>query len=54
MTLPSSIAQFLREIEGKINGRRFGINLRVGYDPNHSRQRQLRKPANFFGIKSVL
>src|ERR1700739_869366 len=48
------VAQFLCEIEGKINGRRFGINLRVRYDPNHSRQRQLRKPANFLRVKSIL
>src|ERR1700722_4859189 len=48
------VSQLLREIEGKINGGRFGINLRVGYDPDHSSQRQLRKPANFFGIKCVL
>ena len=48
------IAQFLREIEGQINGRRFGINLGVCCDPNHSRKRQLGKPANFFGIQSLL
>jgi hypothetical protein len=46
-------SQFFSEFEGKINGGRFGINLRVGYDPNHPSQRQLRKPANLFGIQGI-